>query len=151
MKKFHALLVALIIYASSSAQFVAKMEVKEPIPGVCNNSEVYVIFPSFSGQTEAEWPMSKKEIIKKLNEVAFLKDSASYNDKGMVNIIINCKGEAVQVYMDNKTRNKQLDDQIVAVLNSLGAWKAAKINKRKVDSSNLWSFEIKDGKFVNEK
>jgi phage FluMu protein Com len=123
------------------------MEVKEPIKGLCNNKEVYVMFSMFKGQTEAKCPLSDKEINKRLNEeVTWLKDSSSYNDKGMVNIIINCKGEEVQCQIDNKTKYPELDKQVVAVFNTLGEWKAAKLSGKEVDSSRLWSFEIKNGK-----
>jgi hypothetical protein len=146
MKKVLSILSLLAITLTSSAQFAARMEVKEPIKGICDDKNVYVIFPSFKGQEEAKCPVSEKEITKRLNsEVPFLKDSTSYNDKGMVNIIINCKGEVVQCEIDNKTRYSELDKQIVAVFNSLGKWKPGKVNGDKVDVSRLWSFEIKNG------
>ncbi len=146
MKRIIILLLLSATYLTSSAQFVARMEVKEPIKGVCDEKNVYAIFPGFKGQEEAKCPVSSKEIAQRLNtEVTFLKDSASYNDKGMVNIIINCKGEIVQCKIDNKTRHSELDGQIVAVFNSLGKWTAGKLNGDKVDTSKLWSFTITNG------
>jgi hypothetical protein len=146
MKQIILILSVLTIHLTSSAQFAARMQVKEPIKGVCDNKNVYVVFPTFKDQEEAKCPVSKKEITKRLNsEVAFLKDSTAYNDKGMVNIIINCNGEVVQCEIDNKTRHSELDKQIVAVFNSLGKWKPGKVNGDKVDTSRLWSFEIKNG------
>ena len=131
-----------------SAQFVAKMEVKEDIPGICDKNEVYSLFPSFKDQEEAVCPMTKNEILQKLNsEVAFLKDNTNYNDKGMIGLVINCKGEVVQCKMDNKTKNTELDKQIEVVFNSLGSWKAGKLNGNEVDTSRLFSFKIKKGKF----
>jgi len=125
------------------------MEIKEPIKGICNEKEVYSLFPMFKGQEEALCPLSNKEILERLNkEVIFLKDSLSYNDKGMVNIIINCKGEVVKCEIDNKTKYEELDRQIVAVFNSLGEWKPGKLNGKKIDSSKLISFEIKNGQFT---
>lgn len=86
-----------------------------------------MLFPVFKDQKEAECPASKKEIIKRLNsEVIFLKESTTYQDKGMVNIAINCKGEVVQCEIDNRTKYAELDKQIVAVFNSLGKWKPEK-------------------------
>jgi hypothetical protein len=133
MKKISTLLIAFFIYAAASAQFVATMEVKEPIAGLCNDKEVYVLMSLFGkGQVEAVCPASDKQITKRLNnEVVFLKDSAGYNDKGMVSIIINCKGEVVQCKIDNKTRHPELDQQIVAVFNTLGEWKPGKLNGKK--------------------
>jgi len=146
MKKVISILILMPLYLTSLAQFAARMEIKEPIKGICDIKNVYVPFPMFKGQEEAKCPASKKEITKRLtDEVTFLKDSSGYQDKGMVNIIINCKGEVVKCEMDNKTKSAELDKQIVAVFNSLGQWKPGKINGDKVDTSRLWSFEIKDG------
>ena len=132
-------------------QFVAKMEVKEPIEGICNDKEVYALFPSFKGQTEAECPATKQQILERLNtEVKFIKENPNYDGKGMIGIIINCKGEVVQCKMDNKTKDPELDKQIEEVFNSLGAWKAGKLGKKQVDSSRLFSFKIKKGEFTFE-
>jgi hypothetical protein len=132
-----------------SAQFVAKMEVKEDIPDLCDKNHVYVLFPMFKGQIEAVCPLSKEEIQKKLNEeVTFLKDKPKYKDKGMIGLIISCKGEIVQCKMDNKTKSTELDQQIEAVFNSLGIWKAGKLDGMQVDSSRLYSFTIKKGKII---
>ena len=93
----------------ASAQFVAKMQLKEPIKGLCSN-DVYTLLPSFKGQKEPICPVSVEDITKRLNqEVTYLKDSSNYEDKGMVDIIINCKGEVVKCEIDNKTRNPILD------------------------------------------
>jgi hypothetical protein len=146
MKKISSVLIALIICSTTIAQFTARMEVKEPIKGICDEKNVYVVFAMFKDQEEARCPVSKQEITKRLNaEVVFLKDSSTYQDKGMVNMVINCKGEVVKCEIDNKTRHSELDQQIVAVFNSLGKWKPGKINGEKVDTSRLWSFKIKDG------
>ena len=148
MKKVILIFATILWCFSLSAQFVGKMEVNEDIPGLCSKKDVYVIFP-LKGQVEAKCPVSIDKIIKKLNqEVAFLKDHSNYNDSGMISLIINCKGEVVQCKMDNKTNDAELDKQIEAVFNSLGIWKAGKIGKKEVDTCKLYSFEIKDGKFI---
>ena len=143
-------LIALAILFSQNinAQFVAKMEQKAPIKGLCHQNEVYALLP-MKGQEKAMPSQTAEQIQELLNtQVVFLKDSSSYVDKGMVNIIINCKGEVVQCEIDNKTKHPELDQQIVAVFASLGKWKPGKLNGKEVDTSRLWSFEIKDGKFV---
>ena len=132
----------------SYGQFVAKMEIKEPIEGLCNDNEVYALLPMLGGQEEAVCPVPKEKILERLNsEVAFIKDNPKYSDKGMIGLIINCNGEVVQCKMDNKTKNTELDKQIELVFNSLGEWKAGKLNNKKVDSSKLFSFKIKKGQF----
>ena len=146
MKKLSLILVTTLLAMTVSAQFVAKMEVKENIPGICDKNEVYVLFPSFQGQQEAVCPITKDAILEKLNsEVTFLKDNPKYKDKGMIGLVINCRGEVVQCKMDNKTKTPELDRQIEVVFNSLGSWKAGKLNGKEVDTSVLYSFQIKKG------
>ncbi len=131
----------------SSAQFVARMEVKEPIPGLCDARNVYVLFPSFKRQEQAVCPVTEDAIVGRLNtEVKFLLDNPQYKDKGMIGLVINCKGQVVQCKMDNKTKSPELDAQIEAVFNSLGEWKPGKLNRKEVDTSRLYSFVIEDGK-----
>lgn len=147
MKKTLLVFLTSMIGLAASAQFVAKMEVKEDIPGICDKNEVYALFSSFTGQEQAVCPVSKDSILKRLNtEVAFLKENPKYKDEAMIGIIINCKGEVVLCKMDNKTKSAELDKQIEAVFNSLGVWKAGKLNGKEVDSSRLFSFKIKNGK-----
>ena len=149
MKRLMLLLVTTAAYLTASSQFVARMEVKEPIPGVCDAKEVYVMLPGFKGQKEAVCPVTKEAILQRLNaEVTFLRDKPDYNDKGMVGLVINCKDELVQCRMDNKTQFAVLDAQIEAVYHSLGEWKSGKLNGKKVDTSRLFSFKIINGKFT---
>lgn len=151
MKKIGLSLLTSFLVLTASAQFVAKMEITEDIPGICDKNEVYSLFPSFSGQVEAKCPVTKEEILRRLNsEVQFAKDNPKYDDKGMIGLIINCKGEVVQCKMDNKTKNAELDKQIEAVFNSLGTWTAGTLNGNAVDSSRLFSFKIKNGQFTFE-
>lgn len=149
MKRLLLISLISIFHMTTFAQFVAKMEVKEPIPGLCNDREVYVMFPSFKGQKQAVCPVSEEEIAERLNsEVQFLKDHPDHEDKGMMGLVINCKGEVVHCKMDNKTKDPELDQQIETVFNSLGEWKAGKLNNKNVDTSRLFSFKIEGGKVV---
>jgi hypothetical protein len=152
MKKIGLVILMATFGLTLSAQFVAKMEVKEDIPGLCNKNEVYALLPSFKGQKVAVCPVTEEDILKRLNtEVKFVKDNSSYQDKGMIGLIINCKGEVVKCKMDNNTGNIDLDKQIEAVFNSLGSWKAGKLNKKEVDSSRLFSFKIENSTFTFNK
>lgn len=148
MSRFILIPLFFTVYCTCSAQFVARMELKEPIPGLCDNRNVYALLPSFKGQEQAVCPVSKEAISERLNtEIQFLRDNPDYDDKGMIGLIINCKGEVVQCKMDNKTRSPDLDKQIEAVFNSLGEWTPGKLKRKAVDTSRLFSFEINDGKF----
>lgn len=151
VKKIFSTLLVFIIGFTASAQFVAKMEVKEPIDGICDPKEVYALFPSFEGQVEAICPVSKEDILKRLNsEIEFLITNPKYKDKGMIGLVINCKGDVVRCEMDNKTKSIDLDKQIELVFNSLGVWKSGKLNGKNVDSSLLFSFKIKKGVIIFE-
>jgi hypothetical protein len=128
---------------------VAKVEIKENIDGLCDIKNVYSLFPMFGDQVEAVCSVPDSIIQGKLNnEVEFLKDKPNYKDKGMVSIIINCKGEVVQCKIDNKSKSPVLDEQVVTVFKTLTSWKAGKLNGKEVDSLKLWSFEIKKGKLT---
>ena len=105
------------------------------------------MFPSFKGQQEAVCPVSEDPILQRLNnEVKFLIDNPDYDDKGMIGVVINCKGDVVQCWMSNKTQSPELDKQIEDVFNTLGEWKPGKLKRKVVDTSQLFSFVIKDGK-----
>ena len=152
MKQILILLVSSIIYYSSFAQVVGTMEVKEPIEGVCNQKGVYTLFPILGGeQVRAVCPISKEEILKRLNnEVQYLKENSKYKGKAGVNMIINCKGEVVQCKMSPKTKDEKLDQQILSVFSSLGEWKNGTLGGKSVDSVELFSFKIKNGVFLFE-
>lgn len=132
---------------SSMGNMVATMQVDEPIPGVCDNSKVIAILPfSGNGQIKAQAPLTEEEITEKLNaEVDFLKDKPDYNDMGMVGLIVNCEGKMVRCQIDNKTQSPELDQQIVNIFSKMLDWKAGTINGHPVDTSVLYSFEIKNG------
>ena len=147
MKKLYFAIFTIMLTFQINAQFVIKREIKEKIEGICNDQEVYSLFP-IDGQVEAICPVSNNVILERLNtEVEFLKQNPKYKDKGMIGLIINCKGEIVECKMDNNTKSSELDKQIQKVFNSLGVWKVGTLNGKEVDSSRLFSFKIKGGKF----
>jgi len=135
---------------SSMNAMVARMEVKEPISGVCDNANVIVVLPlPGNGQVKAKAPKTDEEITLELNsKVNFLKDKPDYEDKGMVNLIINCKGELVRCEIDNKTKSPVLDSEIVAVFAEMKKWTAGTINGKAIDTVELYSFTISLGKIV---
>lgn len=141
------IIVTLLILNSFSvtAQFTAEIQLESPVEGICNMKHVYSLFPSFDDQDEAIPPISEKQILSLLNSMEFLKEHPKYKGKGMVSLLINCKGEVVQCEMDTKTKNQELDKEILIVFNSLGKWTAGKLNNENVDSSLLYSFRIKKG------
>lgn len=154
MKKIFLSVITLVLFYACSttkkspmSNMVARMQVDQPIPGVCDNSNVIAILP-FPGneQIKAEPPLTDEELTNKLRtEVDFLKDKVDYNDKGMVQLIVNCEGKMVRCQIDNKTQNAELDQQIVDVFSKMVDWKAGTVNGKRVDTSVLYSFEIVNG------
>ena len=148
MRRTLYLLLACLFSYGVQGQFVAKLEVVKHIDGLCDVNEVYVLFPSFKGQEEADCPITDEKILVRLNsEVQYLKDHPKHKDKGMIGLIINCNGQVIQCKIDanNGTMSKELDAQIEAVFNSLGAWASGKLEGKNVDSSLMFSFTIKKG------
>jgi len=135
---------------AAGSHMVARMEVKEPIPGVCDNNNVLALSimslmnPEIA--TDAQCALSEPQMVKKLNEeVAFLKENPEFNGNGMIGIIVSCRGEAVQVSISNKSSSPELDEQILAVFKTFTSWEAGKYQGKPVDSSQLFSYTIKEG------
>lgn len=147
MKKSILILVVLLGALSVKSQFVMKMEMKVAIEGICDKDEVYALFSSFDDQDEAVCPINEEELEKKLNsEIKFLKENKKFKSKkGVINLIINCKGELIQSEMSNTTGSKELDKQLEDFFNSLGEWSAGKLDGKPVDSTRLIGFKIKKG------
>ncbi|MEM7656904.1 MAG: hypothetical protein AAF399_12300, partial [Bacteroidota bacterium] len=57
----------------------------------------------------------------------------------------SCEGKMVRCQIDNKTQSSELDQQIVDVFSQMTDWKAGTVNGKSVDTSVLYSFEIKNG------
>lgn len=151
MKLFVCLIALALIFPVANAQMVAKVVFKKPIKGLCNAKEVYSLFPMFGDQLEAFCPLSDDDIVNRLDSlVVFLQDNPKYSGKGMVSIMINCKGEMVNCEIDNKTKEADLDRQVVAVFSTLGKWEPGLLNGKPVDSMQLYSFTIKEGKISIE-
>ena len=150
MKKSVILFFAIFIFKAATAQMIITMEVKEPIPGTCNEKTIYAL-GGFKGQVPAVPPITKTEMEKKLTgELAFFKENPTYKGKLMMNCIINCKGEMVQCKVDNKSGNDQLDQQVLAIFNTFKTWKPGTLNGNAVDCSELLSIYIKKGKIKIE-
>lgn len=150
MKRLFSVIFSILIYQAASAQFVARMQPKDTdtLTGVCDRNNIITVLPMFKDQKEAVCSVSEKEIEKRLNtEVSYLTTHLD-DDKGIVGIVINCKGEVIQCKIDNKTKSEELDRQILAVFLTLTNWKPAKISGEKVDSMRLFGFDIEKGKIV---
>jgi hypothetical protein len=146
--KTKTLIYALFFVVNSlSAQLIATMEVKEPIPGTCSEKTVYALFSGFKGQTEPKPPLTKEEIQTQLtNTISFIKDNPKFKGKLMISCIINCKGEMVKCSIDNKSGNDDLDKQVLTVFSLLLKWSPGIFDNKNVDCVELFSVEVKKGK-----
>lgn len=145
MKKILILFMGL--YAGTAfSQLVARLELKENIEGICNSKEVYALFSGFKGQVNPVPPISKDEIKNKLqSEVSFIKDNPKFKGKLMIHCLMNCKGEMVQCTVDNKSGNDELDKQVLAVFATLKQWTPGTLDGKAVDTSELFSIQVKKG------
>ena len=154
MKRFLLVSILAVIYNLTFAQQIAMtMEVKNNVTGLCDQSKVYSLYMMkyFSGNSaiEGNYPLTKEQLTTKLNkEVSFLKENPKHKDKFSVRIIVNCKGQAVSIEFENKTKSKILDEEILKVFRSLEGWTAGKFNGKPVDSTKPYYFKIKKGEIV---
>jgi hypothetical protein len=149
MQRIFLLITLIQLSLLSYSQLVAKVEIKEKIKGICDDKNVYALFPMFGNQKEAICSDADSTIEERLNrEVDFLKDKPKYKDKGMVSILINCKGEVVQCKIDNESKSPTLDEQVVNVFKTLTSWEPGKLDDKEVDSMRLWRFEVNKGKIT---
>jgi hypothetical protein len=136
-------------------QIAMTMKVNENVKGLCDKSKVYSLymmrqFPG-SNATEGQYPLNEIELLKLLNEkVTFLKDNPKYKGKFSVRVIINCKGELVSCDFESKTKNNDLNNQILEIFKSLDGWGAGTFNGELVDSTKPFYLKIKGGEIVKE-
>jgi len=147
MKVITTCLFLLIFSFASTAQFVAKVQMKDSIEGICDHDNVYSLFDGFDGQVSAECSVSKNQMEKQLNEeLTFLKEHPKFKGKGMIGFFINCEGEVVQCDIDNETGKPELDAEILRIFQTYTEWKHGTFNGKAVDTHELFSYEIKKGK-----
>ncbi len=149
MKKTIVFLFSLFAVHAASAQFVARMQVKDALPGACDSTNVYALFSGFDGQVKPVPELTKKQIEDLLNkEVKFLQENPKFKGEMMINCIINCSGEMIRCEVDNKSGNDELDQQILAVFKKLTKWTPGLLNGQAVDAVELFTVEIKKGKIT---
>ncbi|MCU0422158.1 MAG: hypothetical protein MUC81_05040 [Bacteroidia bacterium] len=149
-------LVVLVMIACSSSKkggmknMVARMQVKSPIDGVCDNNNVIVILPiPGNAQQKALPPITFQELANLLNEkLSFLKDNPTYTAKGYINVIINCKGEMVQCLANSKDLDEKLNKELETLIGEFKQWKPATVQNKIVDSMQLISIEVNQGRLA---
>lgn len=150
MKKIITLSFALILSSTAFSQMTAKVTLKEPLEGICDNDNIYSLMSYQEGQVEAKLSLSEAQIEQKLNKsLNFLKENPKFKGKGFVTIIINCKGEPLRVKAQLfKKRNKELEEELITYFKTLKEWKPGTYYNETVDSDRSFSFSIKKGKIT---
>ncbi len=143
--------IALFLFVSlsfgSKAQLVATVKMKKNIEGICNHDAVYSLYKGFEGQIEPECSISKEQMEAILNEkLLFLKTNPKFKSEGMVGVFINCEGVALEWDVSVKSKSVELDQQILEVFKTFEEWTAGKFNSKPVDTRELISYKIKQGK-----
>ncbi len=131
----------------SGKGMVARMEVKEPIKGVCNNDNVLVLMSFMDAkQIKAKSPVSEEKLAAKIQATsAFLHDNPEFTGKGVVSCIINCKGELVQVSMSTKSESDELDQEVMAIFEEQKKWTPGTYYGTPVDNVQLIGFKVENG------
>ena len=147
MKQFLTFTFIFILFSSCLSQMTAKVQLKEPIEGICDNDNIYSLMDFQEGQIEAEPNLSEGQIEKELNNsIKFLDKYPKYKGKGIVSIFINCKGESLKVTSQVlKKRNTELENELIEYFKLITKWKPGTYYKKTVDSDRTYSFKIKKG------
>ena len=137
---------ALICFGSQSfSQLVAKVQMDEEVEGLCNQKDVYALYNGWDGQVEPKCSVSEDDMQTELNKVEYLKQNPKFKGEGMVGVYINCEGKAIGWEIDNETKSKELDQQLLEVFKTYQSWTAGTFNGDKVDCRVLISYKIKKG------
>lgn len=142
-------LVSILFSYCVQAQFIAKVQMKEKVEGICDLDNVYGLFDGFDGQVTPKCSVSEEEMQKQLNQIQFLQDNPKYKGKGMVAVYVNCKGEAIGWRISVETK-EELDQELLDVFKTFLDWSVGTLNGKKVDSNVLISYKIKKGKLTIE-
>lgn len=146
MKKWFFLTFGLLCMSMSHAQLTATVQLEEPIEGLCDWKEVFVLFSGFRDQKEAVCPVSKAEIRERLEtQLTYIKENSKFKGKFTINLYLNCKGEVVQCQLSKPSKSEEFNTQVEAIFNNLGEWKPGTFEDEAVDSTISYSFEVKKG------
>lgn len=130
-----------------SAQAIATTEIKENNENICKPEKVYTVIPTLADEYAPGQPLKRKKMEAQMNkEMESLQSMPDTAVKGMLTLVINCRGEVAQAYTDLKDEFPELDKEITAQIMSMGNWKPGVFKKKKVDTMLLVSFTVKDGK-----
>lgn len=147
MKKCITILFFIICNVSyAQTQLTTVDTIENKINGFCNEADLYIIINGFGYQQEAKCPISNNELTNRLEELQFFQENPKFKGEKIIKVDINCNGEVVNV--ESKFSDSNLNRQIIDMFFSLGNYTPGKIQSKNVDSSVLYSLEIKKGELI---
>lgn len=145
IKSFFLIAVFQFINNLSHAQFIATVELKEPIDGMCSET-MFALFSSLDNQQQAKLNMTDQELIALMNEkIPSLKTNLKFKADAVMAFYINCESEVIKTSSGLKDKTSQLSIEIEKFLAETGSWTAGKYQNENVDCSELIAIKIKKG------
>lgn len=99
-------------------------------------------------EAEPKCSVNKEELIEMLNnDLTFLKKHPDFKGRGMVSVIINCEGKVIGWAEVVKSRNDELNKEILQYLVMQNFdWEAGIYKEEAIDSIFSFSYQIVRGK-----
>lgn len=126
-----------------------RVTLKKAIPGMCIPSkQVLELYGGNPDEVEPKCMLDKEELSIRLNaDLSFLKTHPEFKGRGMISIVINCEGKVIGWSEVVKSKNGELNDEILAYLMKQDLeWEAGKYKEEKIDSVYSFSYQIVRGK-----
>lgn len=98
-------------------------------------------------EIEPKCSVDKEELIEMLNsDLQFLKNHPDFKGRGMVSVIINCDGKVIGWAEVVKSRNEELNEEILSFLIKQNFdWEAGIYKEENIDSVFSFSYQIVRG------
>lgn len=152
MNKLLILLMPFIaLYSESQTMDEApkRVTLKKVVSGMCVPSkQVLELYGGNPDEVEPKCIIDKEELTERLNsDLSFLKNHPEFKGRGMISIVINCEGKVIGWSEVVKSKNRELNDEILAYLMKQDfEWEAGKYKEEKIDSIYSFSYQIVRGK-----
>ena len=132
-----------------SDQGPKRVILRKAVPGMCVPAkQVIEPYGGNPDEVEPKCSVEKEELTELLNsDLQFLKNNPEFKGRGMISVIINCEGKVVGWAEAVKSRNGDLNEEILAFLIKQDfEWEAGKYKDEPIDSVYSFSYQIIRGK-----
>jgi|GEM_PF-1650448 len=125
-----------------------KVLLRKKVEGMCIPAKfVLELYNGNPDEVEPKCSIDKEELIERLNsDLQFLKKHPDFKGRGMVSVIINCEGRVVGWAEAVKSRNEELNEEILRFLIKQNFdWKPGIYKEENIDSLFSFSYQIVRG------